>query len=108
MNIIDKLIQATEQGKISWENESNDIFIDNFYTTINNIRVGIHVDYTDCVDTDRAVEEMYYLTIEAGSVEYIHNPKKQLQKLYSLMSNNNNNIDNTELLNESLNQLLNN
>lgn len=107
MAIVDKLIKATEQGKIKWENEGEKVFIDSFYTTINNIRVGIHVDYTDYIDTNGAIEEDYYITIVPSEIGSIHSPKEQVKKLYSLVSNNTNNTDsNLELLDDSLNQLL--
>ena len=104
MDIIDKLIKATEQGKISWKNESEDVFVDDFYTTINNIRVGLHVDYNDYVDTNSTIEEEYYLSIEAKYVEYINKPKDKLKKLYMFISGNNKNTDSNiiKLLSDSL------
>lgn len=108
MDIIDKLIRATEQGKIDWENESEDIFVDNFYTTINNIRINLHVDYNDYVDTNGDIEEEYYLTIKPSSTGYIYNPKEQLKKLYTVVLNSINNDNDLKLLDDNLNQLLNN
>ena len=104
MDIIDKLIKVTEQGKISWKNESEDVFVDDFYTTINNIRVGLHVDYNDYVDTNSTIEEGYYLSIEAKYVEYINKPKDKLKKLYMFISGNNKNTDSNiiKLLSDSL------
>lgn len=107
MDIVDKLIKATEQGKLKWEDLGDKIFIDSFYTTINDIRVGVHVDYTDYVDTNGAIEEEYCITIVPSEIGSIHSPKEQIKKLYSLVTNKTKDTDsNLELLDDSLNQLL--
>ena len=107
MDIVDKLIKATEKGKIKWEDVGDEIFIDSYYTTINDIRVGVHVDYTDYVDTNGAIEEEYCITIVPSEIGSIHSPKEKIKELYTLVSSNPKSTDNNlVLLDNSLDELL--